>query len=117
MGFKEKVGRLPKAAGVYFLKDSSGRVLYIGKAKSLRNRVGAYLRTDQESPKIASMIFQTESVVSSGTLDYLKTTSQGWRIELDACPSTASCSLSSPRSMVGRRQLWIVFPTFRSCRS
>lgn len=70
MSFEEKVGQLPKAAGVYFLKDSSGRVLYIGKAKSLRSRVGAYLREDQESPKIAAMVPQIHDV------DYLETGSE-----------------------------------------
>src|SRR5215472_12078927 len=35
---------IPVSAGVYLLKDRAGKVLYVGKAKSLRPRVRAYFR-------------------------------------------------------------------------
>lgn len=38
----DKTRQLPKTPGVYLLKDSAGTVLYVGKASSLRNRVGSY---------------------------------------------------------------------------
>src|SRR5205085_4182921 len=38
----EKARGLPKAPGVYLMKDDKGRVIYIGKAASLRDRVGSY---------------------------------------------------------------------------
>jgi len=38
----EKARALPKAPGVYLMKDSAGRVIYIGKASSLRDRVCSY---------------------------------------------------------------------------
>lgn len=38
----EKVRDFPASAGVYLFKDSAGRVIYIGKAKSLRSRAGSY---------------------------------------------------------------------------
>jgi excinuclease ABC subunit C len=41
---KSKVGHLPQAPGVYMFKDSSDRMLYIGKAKRLRNRVRSYFQ-------------------------------------------------------------------------
>jgi excinuclease ABC subunit C len=44
---KKKVAKLPRAPGVYLMKDAKGVVLYVGKAKSLRNRVGSYF---QERP-------------------------------------------------------------------
>ncbi|HCD41031.1 MAG TPA: excinuclease ABC, partial [Firmicutes bacterium] len=34
----ERVKGLPDRPGVYVMKDSSGRVIYVGKASSLRNR-------------------------------------------------------------------------------
>lgn len=37
-----KARQLPKAPGVYLMKDAKGRVIYIGKSASLRDRVGSY---------------------------------------------------------------------------
>jgi excinuclease ABC subunit C len=41
---EERAGALPAAPGVYLFKNARGRVLYVGKAQSLRGRVRAYLR-------------------------------------------------------------------------
>jgi excinuclease ABC subunit C len=38
----EKVKQFPAGPGVYIMKDSQGRVVYVGKAKNLRNRAGHY---------------------------------------------------------------------------
>ncbi|MBI4577893.1 MAG: UvrB/UvrC motif-containing protein [Planctomycetes bacterium] len=40
----------PEAPGVYLMKDARGRVLYIGKAKCLRDRVRSYFREDASRP-------------------------------------------------------------------
>ncbi len=40
----EKAKRLPKEAGVYLMKDARGRVIYVGKSASLRDRVGSYFQ-------------------------------------------------------------------------
>lgn len=40
---REQVIRLPRAPGIYRFTDEAGRLLYIGKAKDLRQRVGTYL--------------------------------------------------------------------------
>jgi excinuclease ABC subunit C len=37
-----KVREFPKTPGIYLMKDSAGRVIYIGKAKNLRSRAGSY---------------------------------------------------------------------------
>ena len=39
----EKAKALPKAPGVYLMKDDKGRVIYVGKSASLRDRVGELL--------------------------------------------------------------------------
>jgi excinuclease ABC subunit C len=54
---KEKVRDFPETPGVYLMKDERGRVLYIGKAKSLRHRAASYF-TDAalQDRRVADMI-------------------------------------------------------------
>ncbi len=57
---RDKIGLLPTSPGVYLFKDTSGRVLYIGKAKSLRSRVASYFQDgadllNSRGPEIARM--------------------------------------------------------------
>src|SRR6266705_1116246 len=40
----EKAKSLPKCPGVYLMKDDKGRVIYVGKASSLRDRVCSYFQ-------------------------------------------------------------------------
>ena len=47
MELREKVAQLPIAPGVYLYKDAGGRVIYVGKAKILRNRVRSYFSEDK----------------------------------------------------------------------
>ena len=46
---REKVRQLPKEPGVYIMRDKAGKIIYIGKAKALRNRVSSYFRRDRKS--------------------------------------------------------------------
>jgi excinuclease ABC subunit C len=39
---KEKASTLPLAPGVYVMRDKSDKVIYVGKAKKLKNRVSQY---------------------------------------------------------------------------
>ncbi|MDQ3020402.1 MAG: exonuclease domain-containing protein [Bacteroidota bacterium] len=41
----------PKLPGVYFMKGKDGEILYIGKAKNLRERLSSYFRYNSELPK------------------------------------------------------------------
>jgi excinuclease ABC subunit C len=43
----KKIKDLPKEPGVYFHKDASGKIIYIGKAASLKNRVGSYFQSSR----------------------------------------------------------------------
>src|SRR5215472_9679343 len=47
MELREKVAQLPLAPGVYLYKDTGGKVIYVGKAKSLRLRVRSYFSEDK----------------------------------------------------------------------
>src|SRR5918995_3605239 len=53
---------LPNAPGVYRMLDGKGDVLYVGKANSLKNRVGSYARGQAHSNRIARMIAETSSM-------------------------------------------------------
>jgi excinuclease ABC subunit C len=54
---------LPDKPGVYLMKDSGGRVIYIGKAISLRNRVRSYFQPSRNhSLRIESMVKQVDRV-------------------------------------------------------
>ncbi|MBC7785319.1 MAG: excinuclease ABC subunit UvrC [Burkholderiales bacterium] len=43
-GLLEKARHLPKTPGVYLMKDDKGRVIYVGKAAALRDRVSSYFQ-------------------------------------------------------------------------
>jgi excinuclease ABC subunit C len=58
-GLKEKVRRLPEKPGVYLMKDRLGRIIYVGKAKSLKKRVASYFMPSRAMtlhPKIRALI-------------------------------------------------------------
>src|SRR3954447_9635334 len=70
----EKARALPKAPGVYLMKDDKGRVIYVGKSASLRDRVASYFHvsTKLEYKKSGLLdcvvdfeIIQTESEVEA----------------------------------------------------
>ncbi len=49
MTLDEKLKEIPRSPGVYLYKDSAGKIIYIGKAKSLRNRVRSYFQGGRSS--------------------------------------------------------------------
>ncbi len=70
----EKAKTLPKAPGVYLMKDDKGRVIYVGKSASLRDRVSSYFQasTKLEFKKMGLLkevvdfeVIQTESEVEA----------------------------------------------------
>ena len=70
-----KLANLPEGPGVYIFKDKAQRILYVGKAAVLRNRVSSYFHNSQPvSPRIEAMIKQIAD------LDYLVTDNDlgGW---------------------------------------
>ncbi len=58
---RERIAGFPAAPGVYLFKDAEGRVLYVGKAKTLRSRVAGYFQpganlAESRGPEIERMI-------------------------------------------------------------
>ena len=45
MSIAEKLAALPDNSGVYLMKNQEGKIIYVGKAVNLKNRVRSYFRT------------------------------------------------------------------------
>ena len=56
-------GTIPDAPGSYQFKDAQGRVIYVGKAKSLRSRLSNYFQNPRNlQPRTAQMVATAETV-------------------------------------------------------
>jgi len=65
---EQKLQNLPSSAGIYQYFDKNGKLLYVGKAKVLKNRVKSYFKftpTLQPSPKLSDRIFKMISEVDN----------------------------------------------------
>ncbi|HVS87012.1 MAG TPA: excinuclease ABC subunit UvrC [Candidatus Acidoferrum sp.] len=64
---REKAALLPESPGVYLFKDAAGTVLYVGKARSLRNRVRSYFLesrwVDAKTGSLAREIADLETIL------------------------------------------------------
>ena len=59
----EALRNLPDRAGVYLFKDARGKLLYVGKAESLRDRVRSYFQAGEpHAPKIHQVVAQAQTV-------------------------------------------------------
>ncbi|HUJ79275.1 MAG TPA: excinuclease ABC subunit UvrC [Nitrospiria bacterium] len=68
---RDPAGQLPKSPGVYLMKDRTGAVLYVGKAKRLTDRVRSYFQQGADHPpKTARMVTQIAAI------DYIVTGSE-----------------------------------------
>ncbi|HZW83314.1 MAG TPA: GIY-YIG nuclease family protein [Candidatus Deferrimicrobium sp.] len=57
MDFNEMLKQLPQRPGVYRMSDLLGNIIYVGKAKNLKNRVSQYFRNQKDrAPKVVEMI-------------------------------------------------------------
>ena len=58
--------KIPKDPGVYMMKDSAGKTIYVGKAKNLQNRVRTYFakNRDYKTQKLVEKIADIEFVVT-----------------------------------------------------
>lgn len=58
---KQKANSLPLTPGVYIMKDKSGKIIYIGKAKALKNRVTQYFGSNtNHTTKVIRMVSQVD---------------------------------------------------------
>lgn len=61
MTIEEKLKLLPEKPGVYIMKDKSGKIIYVGKAVVLKNRVRQYFQNkEKQLPKVKVMLSHVE---------------------------------------------------------
>lgn len=59
---KPFIAGLARTPGVYVMRDQERRVLYVGKARSLRSRVGSYFKVPHESSRIQIMMADVDEI-------------------------------------------------------
>ena len=64
------LSNLPSSSGVYLMKDAGGNIIYIGKAKNLKNRVSSYFMNTEKNIKTTMLVSNIDS------LDYILTASE-----------------------------------------
>jgi excinuclease ABC subunit C len=72
---EEKLKNLPTSPGVYLHKDESGKIIYVGKAKNLRNRVRSYFQSgrghDRKTRELVKRITDLEFIVTDTEVEAL----------------------------------------------
>ncbi|PHV63488.1 excinuclease ABC subunit UvrC [Cyanobacterium aponinum AL20118] len=79
MKIEDLLKSLPDDSGVYFMKDKSGNILYIGKAKNLKKRVKSYFNLSaKHTHRIALMVSQVRDI------EYIVTDTEAEALALEA---------------------------------
>jgi excinuclease ABC subunit C len=75
MTLQDKLANLPTSPGVYLHKDDAGKIIYVGKAKNLRNRVRSYFQSgrghDSKTRQLVSRIADFEFIVTDNEVEAL----------------------------------------------
>jgi excinuclease ABC subunit C len=76
---ENRLQEIPPEPGVYFMRDATDRILYIGKSKKLRSRVRSYFReANTHTPRIAMMVRQVVEI------EFIVTDSEAEALALEA---------------------------------
>ena len=89
MELQEKVDQLPTAAGVYLFKDALGKVIYVGKAKSLRGRVRSYFAEGKWLDTKTGTLMREAADVETIVVDRKSTRLNSSHIQKSRMPSSA----------------------------
>lgn len=72
---RDKSNKLSLSPGVYLMKDKTGKIIYVGKAKALKNRVTTYFHAleshNAKTRKLVDNIYDFDFIVTSSELDAL----------------------------------------------
>lgn len=84
----QKLQGIPLTSGVYLMKNADGRIIYVGKAVSLRKRLQSYFRPSRQSVLSAGdrqTSFKTDMLVREvADIDYIETASEAGALILEA---------------------------------
>ncbi|RPJ83710.1 MAG: nucleotide excision repair endonuclease, partial [Acidobacteria bacterium] len=59
---KAQIARLPEQPGVYLFSNAAGETVYVGKARSLRDRVRSYLGAAGADPKTDALLAEAQGL-------------------------------------------------------
>lgn len=62
MDMKRSIGRFPTQPGVYLMKDERGEILYVGKARNLRQRVKSYFGSTDGRPQVRFLMARVAGI-------------------------------------------------------
>ena len=71
---EEQIQNLPDKPGVYIMKDENEKIIYVGKAISLKKRVRQYFRDNHSDPKVKAMVIKIaefEYIITDNELEAL----------------------------------------------
>ena len=75
---KQIINTLPLTSGVYLMKSKTGKVIYVGKAISIRKRVQSYFRSKKTMSKTDLLVCEIADI------DYIETDSEAGALILEA---------------------------------
>lgn len=58
IAIRDKLSHVPSNSGVYMMRDIGGAIIYIGKAKNLKNRLGSYFKSKGHDAKVTAMLLK-----------------------------------------------------------
>lgn len=76
---REQLRTVPLSPGVYYMKDAQGKIIYVGKAKKLKNRLSSYFTGVESHP-----VKTKNLVVNTKEFEYILTTSEEEALLLEA---------------------------------
>ncbi len=70
---RKKAAALPEAPGIYMMKDEGGRILYVGKSRKLKNRVGSYFTGthNRKTERMVAAVFDFDTVLCRTEMEAL----------------------------------------------
>lgn len=79
LSIREQLSSVPQSPGVYTMKDALGKIIYVGKAKKLKNRLSSYFRAVETHPVKTKAL-----VVNTKEFEYILTNSEEEALLLEA---------------------------------